>query len=389
MPTFHAGAFYVQEASSMFLDYALNQIKPDLPDELIVIDMCAAPGGKTTLLQSSLRDRKATVWTNEIIKSRATILRENVSKWGMGNAVVTSCSPQKMAEMDVKGDVILVDAPCSGEGMFRKDHSARSEWTESAAKMCSVRQKEILREAWRMLKEGGYLIYSTCTFNPDENELNADWIIDELGGENVKIDKVQFDEIVTVESPEFKAEGYAFYPHRVESEGFFLSVFRKTGASDESSRAGKSKKGVPALQTNKNQVGWTKGLVELTDGVLVSAMPQWCVDTVQRIACQTKPLMNGVPVATIVKGKGQTVFTPEPELALAIALSDGAFNRLDVDRDSALCYLHGDTNLQIDGVENGWNIVCYDGLALGFVKSVGNRMNNYYPKPWRIRMNVN
>lgn len=210
-PLFHAGAYYVQEASSMKLESYLTPILPQLTNAPRVLDLCAAPGGKSTHLASLLPSESCLV-SNEYIKNRALILRDNLTKWGHPNQVVCQNAPQDFARCPGGFDLILADVPCSGEGMFRKDPGAISEWNPSAVMMCAQRQKEIIAGVWPALRRGGFLIYSTCTYNPFENEENTAWICTELGAEIIQQEHC--------------------FPHRSEGEGFFISLLRKTDSAD-------------------------------------------------------------------------------------------------------------------------------------------------------------
>ena len=213
-PLFHAGVYYVQEASSMFLEQAVKQYFP-MADT--VLDLCAAPGGKSTLLSQTLAESSLLV-SNEIIRSRAYILAENLIKWGNPNVVVTNNEPKDFAILGGFFDAIVIDAPCSGEGMFRKDAGAVEEWSEYNVTLCAARQTEIVSSVWDALKTDGILVYSTCTFNREENEENVQWICNELGAEVLSID-LQGNSDIT--KSDF---GYRFYPHKTKGEGFFISV---------------------------------------------------------------------------------------------------------------------------------------------------------------------
>ncbi|GAO31398.1 RsmB/NOP family class I SAM-dependent RNA methyltransferase [Geofilum rubicundum] len=225
-PLFHAGCYYPQEASSMVLDWLVRQVC-DLPEQPVVLDLCGAPGGKSTLLASFLVGKGLLV-ANEVIKSRATILAENVSKWGFANCVVTRSDPSKFADLTSMFDLMVVDAPCSGEGMFRKDERAIEEWSAANAEMCALRQQRILTDVWPALKQEGYLIYSTCTFNPSENEENMAWMANEAGAEVLALDVPEQWGVENI--PIGAGNGLAFYPHKVRGEGFFVAVLRKTAA---------------------------------------------------------------------------------------------------------------------------------------------------------------
>ncbi|HOK36534.1 MAG TPA: RsmB/NOP family class I SAM-dependent RNA methyltransferase, partial [Paludibacteraceae bacterium] len=217
-PLFHAGVYYVQEASSMFLQQAINQHFPEAKN---ILDVCAAPGGKTTLLSQSF-DNDTLIVSNEIIHSRVKILAENVIKWGNANVIVTNNEPADFSKLSSFFDTVIVDAPCSGEGLFRKNPAAIQEWSVENVQKCAVRQKKIVQEVWDALKTDGILVYSTCTYNREENEENVFWICKELGAELLNLDVSRWKNITVSDG------GYRFYPHKIRGEGFFLSILRKT-----------------------------------------------------------------------------------------------------------------------------------------------------------------
>ena len=228
-PTFHGGAYYVQEASSMFLEQIIQQAV-DLTKPLRVLDACAAPGGKSTHLLSLLNEDSLLV-SNEVIRSRANILSENIQKWGNSNVMVTNNDPTNFSSLKGYFDIILIDAPCSGEGLFRKDASASHEWSEKNVELCSLRQRRIVADLWPALKENGLLIYSTCTYNEKENEENLNWISKEFPStaESIKLTPDWGVEAIEQET----IKGYRFFPHRVKGEGFFISAIRKKEATPQ------------------------------------------------------------------------------------------------------------------------------------------------------------
>ncbi|RYF79793.1 MAG: RsmB/NOP family class I SAM-dependent RNA methyltransferase, partial [Chitinophagaceae bacterium] len=224
-PLFHAGTYYVQEASSMFLEQAITQ-HCDVNKTLRVLDLCAAPGGKSTIIQS-LISKDSLLVSNEIIKSRASILEENISKWGAANVVVTNNEPAHFKRLPQYFDVLVVDAPCSGSGLFRKDPEAVNEWSLQNVQLCSERQKKILTETWDSLKPGGILIYSTCSYSTAENEDILDWVGDHFEAASLPIQVEEDWSIVQTSSPVHQNAGYRFYPDKLKGEGFFIAVFKK------------------------------------------------------------------------------------------------------------------------------------------------------------------
>jgi len=225
-PLFHAGAYYVQDSSAMFPGYAFRQFAQNVEGRpLRVLDLCGAPGGKTTDLSSSLRKicgRNYILVANEVVKSRKSILEENVIKWGDANVLSTCCDPKVFSDFEGFFDIILADVPCSGEGMFRKDSEALKQWSPANVDLCQARQKRILADVWPSLADGGVLIYSTCTFNNKENDGNIRWAADELGAEILTIDH-EFDEVIRTKY------GNLLLPGIVEGEGQYCAALRKEG----------------------------------------------------------------------------------------------------------------------------------------------------------------
>lgn len=358
-PDFHAGAYYVQEASSMYLEQAVKA-SVDLSQSLRVLDLCAAPGGKSTHLLHLLNSTSLLV-SNEVIRSRATILSENIQKWGFPNVVVTNNDPKDFNEVNGYFDLVVIDAPCSGEGLFRKDQAAVEEWSEENANLCALRQRRILSDVWPSLKENGVLIYCTCTYNEAENEGNMTWLS-------------QHKDIEFIDLPLFpgveKTIGYRFLPHKIKGEGFFIAAVRKR-SKEETVRFKSS------LKISKNDPGWLKGnfrYVELDD--LLVAMPDVDIPTLNFVN-------RGVAVATITRNK----LVPEHALALSTSINPDVFPSIELDKQDALRYLAKETIAANDS-ERGFALVRYDGNNLGFVNKLGNRINNLYPANWRIRMDI-
>lgn len=388
-PAFHAGAFYVQEASSMSYSVALDFVKDKLPASPTCLDLCAAPGGKTTLLLSCF-GQKGVVVANEPMRQRAWILRENVAKWGCASAIVTNLFAKDITASGASFDLIQVDAPCSGEGMFRKDDVAVAEWSPKAAADCAERQREILQDIWPALKPGGFMIYSTCTFNPDENELNIQWAAENLEAEILTLPMPEGVGITTIKIGD--GEGYAFYPHKVCGEGFFVCLLRKSESAVDIpvSKPRNKKKGAPVESYKEVSTGrqYVRGARVYAKGGELCAFPADRAVRMAALADGMSPLMAGAPVGSILVKKGSEVLTPAPELPLSQIFESSSMPVFEVDLQTALKFLHGDSDLALPGGDEGWSAVAYEGLPLGLVKRIGARMNNYYPKEWRIRMSV-
>lgn len=377
-PLFHAGCYYPQEASGMFLEQIFRQILPS-PENIKVLDLCGAPGGKSTHLSTLIGQNNLLV-SNEVIASRASVLSENVTKWGLSNTVVTQSDPSAFGRLPGFFDVILVDAPCSGEGMFR-DPVAVSEWTESAAMLCSERQKRILASAWPSLKPGGILIYSTCTFNPAENEENVEWLAASHDSESVSIDISSFKGITEVDYNGIK--GYGFYPGRIRGEGLFYSVVRKEEENSAKSRGEAVRLKNEAKRQDLDIAGeWTsfpaESIVRRGDEIL-------------HIPCRPEDyfLLEGslriVNPGTRICSVKRNGYIPSHDLAMSVGLRKDAFYSLNASYDDALGYLRKDP-VKFDDVQKGYFIIRYNEVNLGFCNNIGSRINNYYPVGWRIRM---
>ncbi|HEY3429303.1 MAG TPA: rRNA methyltransferase [Cyclobacteriaceae bacterium] len=378
-PSFHAGTYYVQEASSMFLEQAVVQ-SVDLSKPIHVLDLCAAPGGKSTHLLSLLHPESLLV-SNEVIRSRANILSENIQKWGHSNVVVTNNDPEDFSSMHGFFDVIVVDAPCSGEGLFRKDPNAVQEWSPSNVDLCSKRQKRILADVWPCLKSNGILIYSTCTYNEQENEENIQWLQKQQHIQSVPLDIDPTWGVEVIERE--KIFGYRFYPHKIKGEGFFLSVIRKL---DEHSAARfKSKKSldVPPRKIIDQLKEWvSKHNIQFQSHIdLVFSIPSSLQQSVEYLAQHLKIVHAGTSIATLKHDK----LIPEHALALSINLKRGQFPELEVSLEEALNYLRKEP-IQTGSAKKGYCLITYKQLALGWINVLDNRSNNLYPKEWRIRM---
>ncbi len=377
-PLFHAGAYYVQEASSMFLWQVLEQW---VEKDSLVLDLSAAPGGKSTLISQFLSENGFLV-SNEIVKSRAFILAENMIKWGNDNVLVSNNSPKDFQKLPSSFDVVVVDAPCSGEGMFRKDTGAIHEWSEGNVQMCAERQRDILTDVWDTLKTGGILIYSTCTYNQAENENNMAWVVQELGAEYLPIDISRFPEITVSDY------GYRFYPHKTRGEGFFITALRKTAESPRPAKAVK-KKNKSSEKPNKVIESFSKNLLNPSDweisleNNIVSAVRKIHAETVEQLKNNLQTMHFGIGLAE-QKGKD---FIPHIALALSKNLNIDIQNRVEVDKETAIRYLQKEA-VHFPDAEKAYVLLTYQSLPTGWIKNIGNRSNNLYPAEWRIRMRI-
>ena len=384
-PLLHGGGYYVQEASSMFVEQAVKQ---HLGEARVALDLCAAPGGKSTLLRSLLPDDCVLV-SNEPMRPRAQVLAENIVKWGHPRSIVTSNFPADFTPLGPLFDLILVDAPCSGEGMFRKDEVAVSEWSPENVEVCWKRQREILSDIWPTLRAGGLLVYSTCTFNTAEDEENVRWMVDELGAELLPI---HTDEAwgITQSLLSDVPNAYRFLPGRTRGEGFFLAALRKPDNAPEDVAETKAKKNRKNKDKRPVAVVPAECKQWLTDG---DAYTYKVVENqVLAIPTDMEPLQNalseclyllksGIALAEL---KGRDAI-PSHELAVSIALNESAFPTYELTYGEALHYLQKEVVVLSSDVPRKFVIVTYRGIPLGFVKNLGNRANNLYPNEWRIR----
>ena len=317
-PLFHAGCYYVQEAASMFVTHVLRTFLSSLHSPLNVLDMCAAPGGKSTAARSVLPEGSLLV-SNEPVPTRAQILLENITKWGAPNCIVTNNYPRDFRKAKARFDIIICDVPCSGEGMFRKDPATIGEWSLQNVEKCWRLQREIVADAWECLNPGGIMIYSTCTFNTKENEENVRWMTEELGAEILEVPTQPEWDITGSLLEGFNAPVYRFIPGITRSEGLFLCALRKSGEWREE-------------RGKRNDLRQLQGLSILS------------------------PLS-----------------TPLSPLTVELAYQE------------ALKYLRGEALVLPPDTPKGFVTVTYKGAPLGPVKNIGNRANNLYPKPWRIK----
>lgn len=385
-PVFHAGAYYVQDSSSMFVGHLFRDIlaRMDIPTSrpLRVLDLCAAPGGKTTDIAASVRQAcgdNFILVANEVMKARVGVLADNVALWGDPNVVVTCDDPRAFASLTGYFDIIVADVPCSGEGMFRKDEQAQQQWSEDNVALCEGRQRRILADVWPSLRNDGVLVYSTCTFNRYENDGNVRWIAENLGAEVLPND-LGGNGVIMTEC------GYSLVPGFVEGEGQYCSSLRKT--ADPEYVEGRVGRGNDRPQKPSALPGDLEGLFSVKmrfalKGDMVTAVPEYLASEVAMLRQCLHVVAAGCAVGTL-KGK---ILVPDADLALSIVLAQKAYPRAEVDRQTALSYLHRDAILLPDAPK-GYVLVCYEGLPLGFVKNLGNRCNSLHPQSRRIRMNI-
>lgn len=383
-PFFHAGAYYVQEASSMFAEEALRQ-SVDCTQALKVLDLCAAPGGKSTLLQSVITADSLLV-SNEVIKTRVTVLSENISKWGASNVIVTHNDAKDFQRLPEFFDVIVVDAPCSGSGLFRKDPEAVSEWTVQNVQLCSQRQQRILADVLPSLKENGVLIYSTCSYSLEEDEMIAGWLTDEMGLESVPLKVDESWGIVETQSGT-GAYGYRFYPDKLEGEGFFIAVFRKkdlrtteTGSERKKLRpkAGSERLSAKEIEIVEPFLKNSSQFVFIRQQEEVLAIPQYIETSLWAIQQSLYIKKAGVKLGTIIRNE----LLPHHELAVSTIINTVS-NTVNTDKETALQYLRRQ-DISMDTPLKGWVLLCYEQIPLGWIKILPGRINNYYPKEWRI-----
>lgn len=378
-PSYHAGAYYVQDASSMFLEQAVKQ-SLDLSQPLRILDLCAAPGGKSTHLLGLINSGSMLV-ANEVIGSRATILSENIQKWGHPNVIVTNNDPEDFQRLPGYFDAIVVDAPCSGEGLFRKDPGAMNEWSPDAVELCAQRQRRILHNVWPSLKQGGLLIYCTCTYNEKENEDNLIWLQQREGIESVVLEINPSWGIQKTRKG--NCTGYRFFPHALQGEGFFMAVLRKTEGEMAIRMKPKAAFASPANKTVDFFREWILDFSSFTfilHGELILMIPSDYQTDMEWLSEKLKVLNKGTAVATQKHEK----LVPEHALALSTQVNTKNLETMELNKEQALAYLRKE-NLPCHDERRGFALVVNEGLPLGWVNLLGTRINNLYPGAWRIR----
>lgn len=374
---FQTGRYYVQDASSMFIHHVIKHL---VKEPVRYLDLCAAPGGKTTTAISAL-PADSMVVANEIMPARARVLHENIVKWGSPRCIVTNNAPHDLGKLHHFFDVVATDVPCSGEGMMRKDEEARNQWTPALVKQCAALQKSIIADIWQALRPGGVLIYSTCTYNREENEEMVAHIVEQYGAESVEI-PVEADWHIhpAIDSP---YHCYRFMPHRTNGEGLFMAVLRKPDDERRAELRAKKSKGAKAkaIPVPRGVDAWLENPKHYALSVVndeVIAIPA-DIAPLMPLFADLRVLQAGVTIGT-VKGKN---CVPSHALALSTALSSEAFAQSEVDYATAMAYMRGEA-IVLPDAPRGYVLLTYRGKPIGFANNLGNRANNLYPKPWRV-----
>jgi len=380
-PLFHAGAYYVQEPGSMLLWHVLEQLNLNR-DGLKVLDLCAAPGGKSTLILDWL-DGNGFLVSNEVIGKRAQVLQENLDKWGDANRMVCHSDPQQFARAGAQFDVLVVDAPCSGEGMFRKESDAVKMWNPDLVEHCHLRQCRILNDALACLKPGGHLIYSTCTYNNRENEESLFPAVEQSGADSIPL---QFPAEWYVSPSERKGvHGYRCFPHQMETEGFFISVLKNPGEVKEESLKKKRRKNATLKP----------------DSGLLNTLSPWLHDALDFAAIEHRGEVYFLPAAffafamqlaqnthalTIGQKAGKVVrneLNPDTRLALSVDLNSEGMSKVHLTDEQAIAYLRRET-LHLENAPDGLVLCMYREIPIGWGKMISGRLNNRWVKEWRI-----
>ena len=380
-PMFHAGSYYVQEASSMFVGHIAGSL--GLPESVRILDLCAAPGGKATLY-SELAGPEGIVVANEVVSSRASVLADNIRKWGIGNTMVTNNDPAHLGNFREWFDIVAVDAPCSGEGMFRKNPEAVTEWSPKNVTMCAARQRRIITDIWDALSPGGVLIYSTCTFNREENEDNVRWISENFDCADAGIAVPPEWGIAETEAGGIRC--FRFWPHRVKGEGFFAAAIRKGGEYGRSGKSPKSRKNIFTKATAKESeelCRWVKEperfqYMRIGDNYYGYYAGQ--INEIRSIAENLNTIYSGVCMGQMFGGK----LKPDHSLAMYYGLNRAKVHETELTLQESLQYLKRQDISVADRMQEGINLVSYSGETLGWAKRIGNRINNLYPKSQMI-----
>ncbi len=368
-PLWHSGVYYVQEASSMALEKAFLKAQSFFKEGIKVLDLCAAPGGKSTHLAALLSENDVLV-ANEVIKSRVGILQENLQKWGYPNIFITNNDSSDFSQIGSVFDIIVLDAPCSGEGLFRKDPNAINEWNLDNINTCELRQKRIINDIEKCLKPNGFLIYSTCTYNPGENEQQLDTFI-----------KLGF-ELVDFELDNQNSAFHAFLPHQKKGEGFFIALLQKKDGNciDNIVQPKELKKYKTTNQINElinkesQFIEWNQHVVALSDASL-----EFYENSLHALKIYT--------LGTSIIHAQDKFLNPDSKLAFSQLINQNAFETITIDREQAIQYLNKNS-LQIQSSKRGFVLIKHEDFIIGLGKFAGNRINNLFPNEWRLRKQI-
>lgn len=384
-PYFHAGAYYVQEASSMFIEHIINHIKQiDNQKEWKILDVCAAPGGKTTILSTAFPT--SLLVSNEVIRSRANILVDNIIKWGNSSTIVTQNDPTQFSVISEFFNLMLIDAPCSGSGLFRKNKDAIAEWSPNNVQLCSQRQQRIIHDLLPALAQDGYLIYATCSYSIEENENIVNEIMCSNTMETIHIPiepNWGIEEVITDQ----KAYCYRFWPYKVKGEGFFVACFRKKEQHlpliplREEDKKKQYKKSISSILHKWFQPKENMHYYEHNENVY--ALPEHIMENYNMLKQHLYIKKAGINIGKIIRND----LIPEHDLAMSNLLADDII-KIDVDYTTAIQYLRKE-NIQLHINYKGWVIITYGGMPLGWVKILANRINNYYPSSLKIIKSMN
>ncbi len=382
-PDFHTGSYYVQEASSQSVEWILRYITQGNKD-IKILDLCGSPGGKSTLAANFLNHQGLLV-ANEVIKNRAYTLRQNIIKEGYSHVVVTNNDPSDFTSLEEYFDVIIVDAPCSGEGMFRKDPHSINEWSLDNVSLCSARQKRILHDVLPSLKVKGHILYSTCTYNEEENINNVEYISNEYGLNSISL---PFDEEWNITPIEKKSSiGYQFYPHKTRGEGFFVACLQKTKGKNIEMTFPKSFKNitVPSSKEAKEiatYIDSNSHQLVIDKVQTFRVIPEKQTENIKLLADMLRVIHCGTAIGTLQKN----VFIPDHNLATSVNIPHH-FPTIELSEYEALQYLKRELN-EVESPHKGWHIATYRNNGLGLFKNLGHRINNYLPQELRIRMDI-
>jgi 16S rRNA C967 or C1407 C5-methylase (RsmB/RsmF family)/NOL1/NOP2/fmu family ribosome biogenesis protein len=379
-PLFHAGCYYVQEASSMFLEQALSQTV-DLSKDMRILDLSAAPGGKSTHLQSLITEGSLLV-SNDVIRSRANVLKDNIIKWGAENVVVTNNDPRDFSTLDDFFDVVVIDAPCSGSGLFRRDPAAIAEWSLNNVALCSQRQQRILADILPALKNNGILIYSTCSYSVEEDEEIIDWLTSTREYEPLPL-RIEEEWNIISTTSSLGAYGYRFWPGKSKGEGFFIACLQKKSGSDFTGASTKklmvaSKKDIDMAAQWMNGSG--KKFIKHENTLY--AWPEIHVEEMNILLNNLRVIYSGVKAGELMRDK----LVPDHALALCGLVND-SIPRCELELEDSIKYLQR-KEFQVETIRKGWQLVNYHGHSLGWMNVLSNRINNYYPKELRILKDI-